>query len=524
VHHRHLENGLDMANPDYLVVGSGSAGSVLARRLSDTGTGTVLVLEAGTHHTDNTAIHNPAEWATLWSTDVDWAYRTTPQVHTANRVHDWPRGKVLGGTSCLNAMQYIRGHRTDFDGWGLPGWRFADVLPYFISLEDNEGGASEYHGVGGPIHVSRLIDKDANPTSTAFVEACVERGYPRNDDLNGPEIEGAGFGPVSIKDRVRQDTWTCFLAPVTERENLTVRTGAHVARLLVEGDRVVGVELVDGERIRAEREVVVCAGAIDSPRLLLQSGIGPADELRALGIDVVADVPGVGRNLHDHLLLGVVYEASRPLPAGLNNLSESVLFTHSSLGLAAPDIQIALVHVPFHSPEYSAPANSYTIAPGIVRPLSRGSIRLLDATPGGALAIDPNYLAEDADVVGLLEGIAMSREIGEARAFDDWRGREVLPGPDVTSEDALREFVAKAASTYYHPAGTCAMGTGPDAVVDPELRVRGVTGLRVADASIMPTIVSANPNAAITMIGAKAAALITGVTPAPPAALTTARA
>lgn len=510
-----------MTRYDYIIVGSGSAGSVLARRLSDADAGSVLLLEAGDHHTDNSAIHNPAEWATLWSTAVDWGYQTTPQVNTAGRVHDWPRGKVLGGTSCLNAMEYIRGHRTDFDAWaeaGNAGWDHASVLPYFIDLEDHEGGVSEHHGVGGPLHVSVLEDKDPNPVSRAFVEACVEAGFPRNDDLNGPALEGAGWNPTSIRDRVRQDTWTCFVAPITGRANLTVRAGAHVARVVLDAGRATGVELIGGERLHAEREVILCAGAIDSPRLLLQSGIGPADELRALGIDVVADLPGVGRNLHDHLLLGVVYEARQPVPLGVNNLSESVLFTHSSARSTSPDIQVALVHVPFHSAEFTAPVNSYTIAPGIVRPRSRGSLRLLDATPHGALAIDPNYLAEDEDVIGLLEGIAMAREIGGTAALADWRGSEVLPGPGAVSEPALREFVARAASTYYHPVGTCAMGHDASSVVDDRLRVRGVNGLRVADASIMPTIVSANPNAAITMIGAKAAVLISGVAPRPTAA------
>jgi choline dehydrogenase len=221
-----------MTHPDFVVVGSGSAGSVLARRLLDSGAGSVLVLEAGGSPEGNAAVHDPTQWPALWGTDVDYAYRTVPQPHTAGRVHDWPRGKVLGGTSCLNAMQYIRGHRSDFDAWaaaGNPGWSYADVLPHFVDLEDDEGGASPYHGVGGPVHVSTLRGKDHNPTSEAFVAACLELGHPANDDFNGATSEGAGFGPVSIKDRIRQDTWSCLLAPVAGRDGLTVRTGASAA-------------------------------------------------------------------------------------------------------------------------------------------------------------------------------------------------------------------------------------------------------------------------------------------------------
>jgi choline dehydrogenase len=513
-------------NPDYIIIGGGSAGSVLTRRLLDADAGSVLLIEAGGSHTDNDAIHDPRQWPALWGTEVDWAYRTVAQSHTAERVHDWPRGRVLGGTSCLNAMQYIRGCPADYDAWaaaGNAGWDYASVLPHFIALEDDENGASEYHGAGGPLHVCTLREKNANPVSTAFVEACAQVGYPRNDDFNGARCEGAGFGPVSIKGGLRQDTWTCFAAPVENHPNLTLRSRTQVARVLLERGRAVGVELADGERIMAGREVVVCAGAIDSPALLLRSGIGPAADLRAAGVEVAADLPGVGSNLHDHLLLGVVYEGARSVPAGNNNLSESVLFTHSSQGRTSPDIQIALVHVPFHSPEFSAPENSYTIAPGIVHPTSRGSVRL---RVDGGLDIDPNYLAEEEDVRGLLEGIAMSREIGAAPALRNWCGREVLPGPEVTSDAGLREFVGKAASTYYHPVGTCPMGAadGEDVtgVVDAELRVHGIDGLRVADASIMPRIVSVNPNATCTMIGSRAAELITGVHPRSGESLTTA--
>lgn len=499
-----------MTDADYIVVGAGSAGCAVARKLSDLSAGTILLLEAGGENV-HPGIGDPKAWPTLWGTEIDWAYRTVPQEHTADRNHEWPRGRVLGGTSCLNAMQFIRGHRSDFDSWakqGNSGWEYDSVLPYMKEIEDFEGGADDLHGAGGPVHVSVLSDKEPNPISVAFVAAAEELGYDTTDDLNGIQLEGAGWNPTNIKDGVRQDMWHAMVEPVLDRGDITVRTGAQVRRVLIEDGRCVGVELADGEQIRTRGEVVVSAGALESPRLLMLSGIGAAAQLAELGIDTVADLPGVGQNLHDHLLLGVVYEASAPIPAGRHNLSESVMFWRSNDDLDGPDVQLAAIHVPFHSDQFSAPENSYTIAPGIVRPKARGSVRLSGTSLDDELVIDPNYLGDPADVDGLIDGIRMTRAIGDATAFEGWRLREVLPGPDVTTDDELRDFVAKAASTYYHPAGTCAMGQGRDAVVDERLRVRGVRGLRVADASIMPRIVSANPNNAIVTIGFKAADMI----------------
>ncbi|MGH3086984.1 MAG: GMC family oxidoreductase, partial [Rubrobacteraceae bacterium] len=413
-------------------------------------------LEAGGPD-DAPEIHAPQSWPTLWGTEVDWAYKTTAQEHTASRIHDWPRGKVLGGTSSLNAMVYIRGHRTDFDAWayeGNLGWDYESVLPLFRKMEDFEDGESEYHGAGGPLHASSI--HDPNPTSGVFVEACREVGYPITDDFNGPRMEGAGWNHLVVKDNLRQSTAVACLKPVMDRPNLTVMTDAPVRRLLFEGGRCSGVEYVhEGGSVRAgvDGEVVLCAGAIDSPRLLMLSGVGPAGELERLGIPVAEDLPGVGENLHDHLLLGVVYEASQPIPAPQANMSESALFWRGDPRRVGPDVQIAFIHVPFHSPEFTAPENSFTIAPGIVRPVSRGWVRLRSSDPDEKPEINPNYLAEEADVRGLLRGIEMSREIGAADAFAEWRKGEALPGEEIQSESDLRDFVARAASTYYHPVG-----------------------------------------------------------------------
>jgi choline dehydrogenase len=497
-------------NYDFIIVGAGSAGCAVARKLSDLDAGSILLLEAGGPNV-HPGIADPTAWPTLWGGDIDWAYQTTPQSNTADRVHAWPRGKVLGGTSCLNAMQFIRGHRSDFDGWtkaGNAGWDYDSLLPYMKEIEHFEGGSDDFHGAGGPVHVAVLADKGPNPISVAFVAAAQQAGYDTTDDLNGIQLEGAGWNPTNIKDGVRQDMWHAMVEPVLDDGRVQVRAGARVQRLLIEDGRCVGVELEGGEQIHVNREVVVSSGALESPRLLMLSGIGDRQELEAIGIESVVDLPGVGKNLHDHLLLGVVYEATQPIPAGRHNLSESVMFLRSSVELDGPDIQLAAIHVPFHSEAFTAPENSYTIAPGIVRPKARGSVRLSGTNLDDHLIIDPNYLGNEEDVTGLIEGIAMTRAIGESAAFDDWRGREVIPGPDVTSDEDLRAFVAKAASTYYHPAGTCAMGQGADSVVDDRLKVHGITGLRVADASVMPTIVSTNPNNAIVTIGYKAADML----------------
>ncbi len=311
----------------------------------------------------------------------------------------------------------------------------------------------------------------------------------------------------------RQSTADAYLHPVSDRANLTVRTAALARRLTFEGQRCTGVEyLRDGEleQAAANAEVIVCAGAIDSPRLLLLSGVGPADHLREVGVDVVADLPGVGRNLHDHLLLGIVYEASRQIPPPAANLAESSMFWRSDDRLPGPDLHFMFIHVPFHPPNLEAPENSYTVAVGLLRPASRGWIKLNSADPDDPPLINPNYLDDDADVRTLLLGIEKAHELHAADAFAEWRAREVLPGGEAPSEGDLRDFITRGASTYYHPVGSCRMGIDEAAVVDPELKVRGLDGLRVADASIMPTIVSANTNPSSIMIGEKAADLVRG--------------
>lgn len=498
---------------DVVVVGSGSAGAVVARRLVDAGASVVL-LEAGGEDT-NPAIHDPTRIFELWGSPEDWNYYTAPQEHAAGRRLHWPRGRVLGGSSALNGMIYVRGYPGDYDHWaylGNYGWSFADVLPLFKRSENFEGGADEFHGTGGPLNVT--LDYPRHPFHESIVAGAQEVGVPYNPDYNGAEILGISWMQMCTKDGVRQSTAVAFLRPVMDNPNLTVLTGARARRLVFDGGRCVGVEFSRAGQIetaRVQREVVVSCGTIESPRLLMLSGIGPAEDLRRVGIDVRVDLPGVGRNLHDHALAPLVYSAEAPLPPPAPGTwpGQTHLFAHSRPGLTAPDLQPLFFTFPAYDESWmEGPPNGFTLMAGIIRPASRGAIRLRSADPEDELLIDPAYLACDADVEAILAAIELCRAIGASEAVQEWGPTELYPGPQVKTRDGLVDYVRRAVITYHHQVGTCKMGVDADAVVDPELRVYGVTGLRVADASIMPAVTSGNTHAPALMIGEKAADLI----------------
>jgi choline dehydrogenase len=382
------------------------------------------------------------------------------------------------------------------------------VLPYFKRMETVTGRDPAFRGDAGPMRPAPSATP--NPLSQIFVDAAASTGFPVTDDFNGGRPEGAGWHDLSIADGERQSTARAYLAPVrAARSNLTIATSSRVRRLIVDGAKCTGVEFErDGrlETVEAD-EVILSAGAVDSPRILLLSGIGAADELTAVGVQVRHDLPGVGRNLHDHPLCGVVYEASQPIPAGLTNHAETSLLWRSDAALAGPDMQIMFIHLPFHPATLTAPANSFTLGVATV-PDARGTVRITGPDPDVKPLIDPNYLGEDSDVRRMLHGVEVARDIAASAAFDGWRLREALPGAEVNDEASLRDFVARGTGTYYHPVGSCAMGSSPESVVDSELRVHGLEGLRVVDASVMPRLVCVNTNAATIMIAEKAADLI----------------
>jgi len=498
-----------MPEVDFIVIGAGSAGCVLANRLSANPGTRVMLLEAGGPWTNDPALVTPGRWVSLLGTAVDWGYATEAEPGLGGRAIAWPRGKILGGSSAINAMAYVRGHRLDFDGWqrqGLDGWGYDQVLPAFKASEDNSRGASAHRGAGGPLRVSDCTDPHAG--HAAFLDAARTNGY-RTDpswDFFQPEPEnGAGYYQKNIKDGQRHSSAQAFLLPVMSRTNLRVLTGAQATRLLIEQSRVTGVEFTrEGrvERVRA-REVILSGGVIDSPRLLMLSGLGPADHLRSLGVPVIADLPGVGGNLQDHLKLSIRWQGRTTLPPSTVTAGLFVR-SHSGTDAAAlpPDLQFYIGR------GLDQPDRFVTITVSLVRPASRGSVRLRSANPSDKPVIRANYLTDPRDVATLLQGLTLARTLGRSTAYEALRAEEIEPGASAVSEADLTAFMRRAVDTIYHPAGTCRMGTDDSAVVDARLRVRGVAGLRIADASVMPTVVSATTHAACVMIGAKAAELV----------------
>jgi len=503
---------------DFIVVGAGAAGSVLAAELSASGA-QVLVIESGGPD-DAPTIANPSIWFYNVGGPLDYHLPITPSPQLNNRNFYMALGHVLGGGTSINAMVWTRGMQRDFDGWaanGAKGWAFADVLPVFKSQEDWEGGANALRGAGGPIHIRR--PKDPHPTAPAFLDAAREMGMHILDDVNGPMLPGAGYINMNIAtDGTRVSAVRAFLRPALSRPNLTLLLNTNVVKLNFKGTRCVGVQLmIDGaiKNIAADKEVILAAGTINSPKLLMLSGVGEAKALRSFGIDVVENLPGVGENLQDHVLVsGVVFKYKGKMPdrPADSNAVEAEAFLSSGLSDGI-DISLVLHQLPVVSPEVASrfgtpPPDAFTIAPALVQPTSNGSVRLASNNFQDAAVIDGNYLGTDRDIAAVLRAIEAARELGSQHAFDNLRESELIPGAKA-STDEIQEFARLASASFGHGVGTCKIGVDKIAVVDPELRVHGILGLRVADASVMPHIITGpGTNASAHMIGGRAAKLI----------------
>ncbi len=524
---------------DYIIVGAGSAGCVLANRLSTDPAIRVLLLEAGGPDS-KMEIPVPGAFYKLFKTEVDWNYSSTPQPGLNGRSLFMPRGKTLGGSSSINAMIYIRGHRTDFDRWaelGNPGWDFESVLPYFRRSEDFLDGADAFHGEGGGLTVSRA--RFPHEMGEAFIQAAGALGFERNNDFNSEHQSGFGRFHVNIRDGKRCSAAVAFLHPVMHRPNLTVMTNAQATEILLESGKATGVRcsLQEGSRHRihdyhSRREVILCGGAINSPQLLMLSGIGPAEHLREVGIRPVSDLPGVGSNLQDHLFAPLVYRnrmrnsmdtVDRPphfltnllrffvLDGGplTSNIAESGGFIRTVEGLPAPDIQYHFVPAFFVNHGFDRPAgHGISLCSTLLAPLSRGTLRLKSADPFAHPSIDPEHYQRTEDMETMKKGVRTALEILQQDPMKPYLGAPFSPESIWANDGELEQWIRNHSEALYHPVGTCKMGTDSESVVDPCLRVRGISGLRVADASIMPEIVRGNTNAAAIMIGEKAADLI----------------
>jgi choline dehydrogenase len=513
-HLLHLaSSGMGMQTYDFVVVGGGSAGCVVASRLTEHQHVRVLVLEAGDARGPD-AMKVPALWPTLIGTNVDWGSQTVPQRGLNGAVLAYPRGRVLGGSSSINAMAFLRAHPSSYNSWaseGAEGWDHDALLPYFKRSECAANRDSHWRGTDGPMTPTPMTN--LHPAAEAFLEACAELGYPISKDLNGAEPEGASRYELSAVGGMRQSVADAYLRPVLDRPNLTVITNALVTQLLFTDRRCTSVTYLENgnqpQTVRAEREVILCAGAIGSPQLLQLSGIGPADHLYACGIPVVLDLTGVGANLSDHPLGTITYSAAQLMPSGVNNHFDVLAALRADPASEVPDSHILFCDIPLFPPGTKGRDEAgYTIEFSMLRPHSRGSVRLASKDPSAAPLIDPAFLSDERDMTGMLNAMRLARRLGQAAAMAKWRKKELLPGPDVSTDTELRAYLRRSLGTYWHPAGTCAMGSAPDAVVDIDLRVHGVDGLRVVDASVMPSVPGANLNATVLALAERAAEII----------------